>query len=276
MRRRGKTSRPGRGLGIQAAAEQLRLARAEPVPAPDIPITIPPLTPLAGLAAARLLPTRYSESVLTRIADSDGDLQAIYALDNATNERLLAEANRRLGIRTEELVFSSAYARIVNAAFTHPHPLGARFSSPDRGAWYAGWELPTAKAEVLFHRSVQLAEIGWQAEERLDYDHYSAEFTGAFHDLRGGAPEWAAFLDAGSYRASQQLAAALLHAGSLGVVYPSARRPGGTCLACFRPAEVRGVRKRGLHRLIWRPDQPAVFAPVSRQEIAARLAVESR
>ena len=117
---------------------------------------------------------------------------------------------------------------------------------------------------MLFHRSVQLSEIDWAEEERLDYDHYSAEFTGEFHDLRGGAPEWAAYLDANSYRASQQLAAVLLDAGSRGVAYPSARRPGGTCLACFRPAEVRGVRKRGLHRLIWRPDQPATFACVAR------------
>ncbi len=279
MRKRVRKSRPGRGFGggfgIQAAAEQLRLARAEPAPALGAPIVLPPLVQLERLTAARLLPTRYSESVLTRIADSDEDLRSIYALDNATNDRLLAEADRRLGIRTEELVFTGTYPRIVNAAFTHPHPQGARFSSPDRGAWYAGWELPTAKAEVLFHRSEQLSEIAWKEEERLDYDHYSAEFTGGFHDLRS-APEWSACLDVDSYRASQRLAAALLDAGSLGVVYPSARRPSGTCLACFRPAEVRAVRKRELHRLIWRPDKPAVFARVSRQEDAGGLAVRSR
>ncbi len=260
--------KPGRGLGIQAAAEQLRRERGAALPADPAPLAghpLPPVHALDRLPAARLLPARYSHSVLTRIADSDADLQLIYALDNATNERLLAEANGRLGIETRELVFEGTYARIVNAAFTHPHPQGARFSSPMRGAWYAAWELPTAKAEVLFHRSVQFTEIGWLAEERLDYDHYSAEFSGGFHDLREAGEPWAACLDPGSYLASQQLAGRLLAAGALGVVYPSARRPGGTCLACFRPAQVHNVRKRGLHRLVWRPDAPASFTRVARE-----------
>ena len=43
--------------------------------------------------------------------------------------------------------------------------------------------------------------------------------------------------------ASQQLAEDLLTAGSLGVVYPSVRHDGGTCVACFRPALVMNVRK---------------------------------
>lgn len=40
------------------------------------------------------------------------------------------------------------YYRIVNAAFTHAHPLGSRFNDPDRGAWYAAFELETAQAEI--------------------------------------------------------------------------------------------------------------------------------
>ncbi len=264
-RKRGRN--PERGLGLQAAAEQLRIARGTPAPEPAASdgSARPPLLTLDRLTAARLLPARYSHSVLTRLADSDADLQVIYALDNATNERLLAEAGGRLGIETRELVFDGPYARIVNAAFTHPHPQGARFSSPFRGAWYAAWELPTAKAEVLFHRSVQFSEIGWLAEERLDYDHYSAVFSGSFHDLRGGDPAWTPCLDPRSYLASQELAGRLLADGAPGVVYPSARRPGGTCLACFRPAEVREVRKRGLHRLVWRPAAPPTFTRVARE-----------
>jgi hypothetical protein len=30
---------------------------------------------------------------------------------------------------------------------------------------------------------------------------------------------------------------------SLGVVYPSVRQPGGTCIVCFQPAVVGNVRK---------------------------------
>ena len=270
-------------------AEQLRLTRSPAAPT-LLPSSHhqPPLTDLRRLNTARLLPARYSDSVLTRIADSDADLQMLYALDNATNERLIAEANSRLGIAARELVFDLPYARIVNAAFAHPHPQGARFSTPYRGAWYAAFELATAKAEVLFHRSVQLAEIGWLEREDLDYDHYQADFAGAFHDLRvsdlqlagmnetGARPsdpclpdarfedQRLACLDPGSYIASQQLAIELLEGGSLGVVYPSTRRAAGTCLACFRPAAVANVRKRELHRLSWFPDAPPTFSRIAR------------
>lgn len=274
----------------------------------------PPVTALQQRNTARLLPARYSDSVLNRLADTPEDLQAIFELDNATNDRLIAEANGRLGITARELVAGIPYARIINAAFAHPHPQGARFSTPFRGAWYAGFELATAKAEVLFHRSIQLAEIQWHSREDLDYDHYQADFVGSFHDLRPGTARhtrelkkqqpgsmrdatelekqqhvshpassprrgthastfthaqedsWQriASLNPDSYRFSQELAVHLLEAGSLGVVYPSARRAGGTCIACFRPGLVANVRKRDMHRLSWFPDQSPVFVRVSR------------
>ncbi len=271
---RRRAAVPGRIAKLQAAAAELRRERDPEAQAPALLFSsryIPPLTDVQALTTSRLLPARYSDSVLTRIADSDADLQLVYALDNATNERLLAEANSRLGIAARELVFDVPYARIINAAFAHPHPQGARFSTPYRGAWYAGFELATSKAEVLFHRCVQFNEIGWLEREDLDYDHYYADFSGSFHDLRASASpgesearQREAFLDPRSYIASQQLAVELLEAGSLGVIYPSARRSAGTCLACFRPGAVASVKKRGLHRLSWRPDAPPTFTLVAR------------
>ena len=274
--RKRTPKRGGRLPRLQAVAEQLRSRQLRPERSTVLNAPFAPYTPhtsvIRQLNTARLLPARYSDSVLLRIADNDADLEQIYALDNATNERLIAEANGRLGIAARELVFDIPYARIINAAFTHPHPQGARFSTPYRGAWYAAWELATAKAEVLFHRSVQFTEIGWLQQEDLDYDHYAADFAGVFHDLRLGpdqafASEAARLdcLDPGSYLRSQHLAAELLEAGSLGVIYPSARRPGGTCLACFRPALIANVRKRGLHRLSWHPDAPPTFPRVARE-----------
>jgi hypothetical protein len=51
----------------------------------------------------------------------------------------------------------------------------------------------------------------------------------------------------------------LLEAGSLGILYPSARRPGGSCIACFRPSLVTNVRKGALYCLRWYPDRAATF-----------------
>ena len=57
--------------------------------------------------------------------------------------------------------------RVINAAFTHANPLGARFSTPERGAWYAAFELATAKAEVIFHKNIEFAEIDWKEREEI-------------------------------------------------------------------------------------------------------------
>lgn len=215
-------------------------------------MSLPPITRLRQDDTHRLIPSKYSEggeSVLTRVADDDEHLQGIFDLDHATNDRLLAENNLLPGIGIDELVFGIAYYRIVNAAFTHAHPLGSRFNGPDRGAWYAGFALETSQAEIAFHKSVELAEIDW-FEESATYDGYLADFGGEFHDIRE-AEAFADCLDPESYEASQDLAERLLNEGSAGIVYPSVRHDGGTCLACFRPALVNNVRKNARYRFTW-------------------------
>ena len=281
---------------------------------------LPPLSPLRRFDTHRLLPAKYSsnfDSVLTRLTEPDAppdDLQHIFSLDNATNGRLLAENGRSLEITARELVYKVPQSHIINAAFTHPNPLGARFSNPERGAWYASFEIATSKAEVLFHKMIEYQEIDWQEREEVQYDDYLADFTGTFHDLRRAALENWLFPDEGtlkiqaslasqfdnpdeainltqestiesdpdraegpasasassaetellpfaeclrsdSYVASQDLAEQLLHEGSLGVIYPSVRRRGGTCIACFRPSVVANVRKSFRYKLTWSPQR---------------------
>ncbi|MGA9944905.1 MAG: RES family NAD+ phosphorylase [Candidatus Cybelea sp.] len=207
----------------------------------------------------RFIASKYGESVLALIADSNKHLDDIFKLDIATNERTLAEAGFSSGIDTHELVFGVPYYRVVNAAFTHPHPLGSRFNGPDRGAWYCGFEIETAMAEVAFHKTIDLLEIG-VLEDDVTYDDYTADFSAEFHDMRG-PKRFAKYLDPNSYVASQQLAEELLAAGSLGVVYPSVRNPGGTCIACFRPALVMNATKGSTYRFTWRGDTTPVIAP---------------
>lgn len=195
--------------------------------------------------------------MLASIARDPAHLEAIVELDNATNDRLVAQQDRLPGIGVAELVFGVPCADVINAAFTHAHPLGARFSGPDRGAWYAAFDVSTAQKEVGFHKSVQLAEIG-RFEDSVTYDDYLADFSASLHDLRR-AHGFRACLDPRSYVASQALAEQLLAAGALGVVYPSVRHKGGTCLACFRPALVTNVRRHKTYRFTWRgKPEPAV------------------
>ena len=197
----------------------------------------------------RLIPSKYSDpvdpgppdSVLGLIADDDDHLSDIYRLDHATNDRLLAENDILPGIGRDELVFGVPYHRIINASFTHASPLGSRFNSPDRGVWYAGVELKTAQAEVIWHRIEEYREVGFWYDDPT-YDDYLADFVGDYHDLTE-TTEFEECLDPMSYVTSQSLAQGLLTEGSAGIVYPSVRNAGGLCLVCFRPVLVTRVRK---------------------------------
>lgn len=219
----------------------------------------PAVTLVRQLDTHRLVPSRHlrgGDSVLTAIATDDAHLSAVVELDNATNDRLGAERQLLPGIGLEELVFGVPHAAVINASFCHAHPLGSRFSGPDRGAWYAAFDVATAQAEVGFHKSVQLAEVG-RLQDSVTYDDYLADFSGSFHDLRH-ARGFSTCLDPASYVASQRLAESLLAEGALGVVYPSVRRDGGICLACFRPALVGNVRRAKTYRFTWKGTEKPV------------------
>ncbi|PYR71192.1 MAG: hypothetical protein DMF88_00540 [Acidobacteria bacterium] len=202
-----------------------------------MPRGAPPLSLLRQHDTHRLIPSRHlprDASVLAPLADDDEELRAVMDLDGVTNDRLIAHGQRLPGIGLEELVFGVPHADVVNASFCHAHPLGARFSGPDRGAWYAAFDVATSQAEVGFHKSVHLAEIG-RFEDSVTYDDYLADFSASFHDLRG-ARGFRACLDPRSYVESQALAERLLAAGSLGVVYPSVRHEDGTAADSLRRA----------------------------------------
>lgn len=209
----------------------------------------------------RLIPSRHSEgSVLNRLAEDEKQLEELFELDGATNDRLLGEANLLPGISVHELLFGVAYAHIVNAAFTHAHPTGSRFNGPDRGAWYAAFELETSEAEVAVHKARELIEINWQESETFTYHDYVADFRADFHDLRGDA-RYSDCLNPNSYGSSQLLATELLASGSAGIIYPSVRRPDGTCLVCFRPALVTNVRQERTVSLAFHyPGQPPAIS----------------
>jgi RES domain-containing protein len=227
-------------------------------------VSLPRLTALRQRDTHRLIPSKHSkggDSVLARVADEE-DLAAVFDLDHATNDRLLAENGLVPGINLHELVFGIPYYRIVNAAFVHPHPLGSRFNGPERGAWYAAFEVETAHAEVAFHKTVELAEVG-RFEDQVTYDDYLADFSAEFHDIRADAA-FADCLAPDSYVTSQTLAEELLEVGSLGIVYPSVRRASGTCLACFRPAVVTNVRKDVTYEFRWEGSETPVIAPLGR------------
>ena len=168
-----------------------------------------PTTPIDQRDTHRLIPAQFADggvSVLNRLTDDPDILESIFQLDNATNDRLLAESRLAPGIDERELVFGIPSYRIINAAFCHPAPAGSRFNSSDRGAWYASFELQTSQVEVAYHRRLWLQETAWDELDESEYLDYMADFRAEFHDLRRSS-EHANCLSPSSYAASQALGA---------------------------------------------------------------------
>jgi RES domain-containing protein len=189
----------------------------------------------------RLVPSRYpSVGILDQIASPD-DLDAVIELETWTNDRISTELGALHRLPKEEWVMGEPMSSVIMAAFCHPRAEGGRFNGPDRGAWYAGRTAATAHAEVIYHRTLELEEVG-VFDTYVQVRAYSATFHAPFADIRQPRAEFEPLLDRESYAASQSFARQLLQSGGNGVVYPSVRDPGGECIACFRPKLVKNVR----------------------------------
>jgi RES domain-containing protein len=230
-----------------------------------------PVTRLAEPRAVRLVATgRLRDPVLhlllddpaaaTRTEEELASLaRALAEIEGGTSARLGAEA-------AAARVFPSGrpHAALVNAAFAYWRPRERnRFNDQGFGAWYAAFETETAIAEVTFHIGRELDRVGdWNAV--VEWSEMWASFAGEFVDLRGlsPAPECLHPDPAIGYPAGTALARAARDAGHNGIVYPSVRRPGGTCLVALWPHAVQSVRQGAVVRATWRGAPPPVIETV--------------
>lgn len=217
---------------------------------------IPPVERFDLPGMHRLISSKYSQSgtVLEDVTNSEDDLAVATALDAATNDRVLGETRGLAGISPFELVYGFPNAHIIRAAFLHPNQAGgSRFNDTTRGAWYAAQEVETCIAEVAWHRAKRLSDIidpdepgGTPQSDNATYDDWQADFHAEFHVLEppSNYPECLQAQPVPEcYQAPQALARYLLSERSNGIVYPSVRREGARCLACFRPALVYSPRR---------------------------------
>jgi hypothetical protein len=209
----------------------------------------PPTIDFKRRGTVRLIPGRYpSTGILDRVAVPE-DLEAVFELEGWTNDRINGELGILHTIPRDEWVVDTPMATVVMAAFCHPRPEGGRFNDTSRGAWYAAFALKTAHAEAVHARARELEEIGGWFDTSMQMVSYSADFSARFHEIR--RRKFAAYLDPDDYTKSQELARGLLDSGANGIVYPSVRDHGGTCLACFRPRLVKNVRQGAFYEYRW-------------------------
>jgi len=147
------------------------------------------------------------------------------------------------------------HANFVNAAFAYARPREPnRFSPAGRGAWYAALATETALAEIGFHLTRVLRDAG-DFTATVDYAELWASLAGEYVDLRDIPPPTCLDADpAIGYAAGNTLATQARAAGLNGIVYPSVRHPGGTCIVALWPHAVQSVAQGAAWRLRWRGD----------------------
>jgi hypothetical protein len=194
---------------------------------------------------ASRLPTIH---LFERVADP-ADWDALYKLESMTNPRLREQVGELSLVPVVDRV-SGPNASVVMAPFTHLSPQGTPFTDGHFGAYYAAESVETAIAETRFHRENFLRATA-QPPLELEMRCYLADVACELHDLRGLRAKLKDIYDPASYAASQKLGRELRNDGSNGIAFDSVRRPGGECVAMFRPRLVQNVRQ-GVHlRYAW-------------------------
>ena len=207
----------------------------------------------------RLVSTaRLRPPVLERLVSAE-DAAALAEIEGATSERLLAEQRGSEGFGRGEFVHGVPYANFVNAAFAYWKPREMNRFNSTRGAWYAALDVETCIREVAYHMTEFLMRSG-QLTGVVDYAEMFASMAGEFVDLRQAPRHPCLDPDpAAGYPIGNAIADAARAQGLNGVIYPSVRRPGGTCIAALRPHAVQSVAPGAVYRFAWSGGQePAI------------------
>lgn len=197
----------------------------------------------------RLIPSRFPPvQLFERVADPE-DLDAVFAIEALTNERLRDEVGALQLVASGDRV-TGAGAGYLMAAFTHVSPVGGRFTDGTYGAYYAARDLQTAVDETVYHRE-RFFRATREDPMELDMRVLRARLRGELHDLRGMREAAAEVYDPDDYSVSQALGRRLRSKQSWGIVYESVRREGGECAAVFRPKALSRCQQTQHLTYVW-------------------------
>ena len=213
----------------------------------------------------RLVTTaRLRAAVLAQLVDNEDELELLAEIEGATSTRLIAQEKGILGLAANELVYDVPHAHFINASFTYAKPQQPnRFNGVDRGAWYAALKVETCLNEVGYHLSNVLADAG-DYHAIVEYAEMFCSLAGAFLDLRQRPDHPSLDPDkARAYPIGNVLADSARTDGLNGIIYPSVRHKGGTCIVALRAAAVQSVRQGAIYRMAWKGDPaPMIEGPL--------------
>lgn len=196
--------------------------------------------------AWRIIASRYPPIALfERVSDNPAVWDVLIELEQATNPRVRDEAGEIALVPPERRV-TGPNASWVMAPFTHVNRNGSRFSDGSYGVYYAARTLRTAVRETGYHFA-RFAADSSDPPRREDMRVLLGTLDARLHDVaKLDDRTRRRILDTDSYAHSRPFAAALRDKDSDGIVYPSVRDEGGSCIAAFWP-DVPGVPVQERH-----------------------------
>jgi RES domain-containing protein len=187
---------------------------------------------------------RHKPPVLEKLASSFEAREKLEALEGITSGRREAQQVGVPGISPEAMASGYGYS-YINAAFAYTRSTGNRFNPAAWGVWYCAFTSDTSLQEVVYHLTRELEACGADYDNETRYIELVASLDAEFVDLRDidPTPECLHEDTAIAYPAGQDLAATARSAGHNGIVYPSVRHLGGTCVAVFWPGLIHNFQQ---------------------------------
>lgn len=193
----------------------------------------------------RLIPSHFPPIQLFENLLDANELEAAYALENLTNDRLLDQAGNIALVLPEDRVSGHGSTAIM-AAFTHIG-IESRFTQGHYGVYYAGLTLETAMAESKFSRARLLSATN-EPSQTLTMRCYRCSVDGEVIDLRANPKVHAP----NNFAHAQAIAKKLRNKGEAGILYNSVRHPGGECIAALKPNLLKPpVIQAGHYQFLW-------------------------
>lgn len=217
----------------------------------DLLIDIPVIRTGFARTVRLVTSARLRQPVLAGLVD-ESDIDTLAEIEGATSQRLLAQDSSTLDIGRDDLVHNVPFASFINASFAYFKPGEPNRFNVDRGAWYCALDVDVCLAEVTWHMSTFLGYAG-RYEAVVEYAELYASLAGEFFDMRQTPNHPALHPDPSlGYPQGNRVALTARMNGLNGIIYPSVRKPAGTCIAALLAHAVQSVAQGDLFRVTWK------------------------
>lgn len=179
-------------------------------------------------ASYRIIPSHYPPIQLFENLLDPSELDAAYALEALTNDRIQDEVGNIALVAPKDRVAGVGSTPIM-AAFTHIG-VPSRFTAGRFGVYYAGLDLNTALIEAKMSRARFLKATN-ESAQTLTMRCYQCRIDAVVVDVRNDSKAHTP----NDYTYSQTLGKSLREKGEMGILYRSVRNPSGECIAALKP-----------------------------------------